>query len=214
MNSLALALNVKDSTGALVASAVKSESTALRTDGVRTTTTDNIAVPYPKGGASTYSLSVGPSNCTITGGSGNINDASSGIASAYPTVYVTCDPNATTAGPPIPLLLNVVTTWGTTYPAPGYGLSLQVNNASGSGVAFGFVQQNVNLMGANGMVAGTTTTNNIAASYPTGSGATYTLSAGAGPGAYCSITSGGSGSVVDASSGNASAYPTVNVSCQ
>lgn len=214
VNSLALGLSVKDSTGALVASTVKSESTAPSSTGIRTTTTDNIAVPYPTGGASTYTLSVGPSNCTITGGSGNVVDASSGIASAYPTVYVTCDANATTAGPPIPLLLNVVTTWGTTYPAPGYGLSLQVNDASGSGVAFGFVQQNVNLMGANGMVTGTTTTNNIAASYPKGSGATYTLSAGAGPGAYCSITSGGSGSVVDASSGNASAYPTVNVSCQ
>ncbi len=217
VTSLALGLNVYDSTGALVASGVRSESTAPRTDGVRTTTTDNFSVPYPKGGASTYSLSVGPasSSCTIAGGSGSINDANSGNAGAYPTVNVTCDANATTAGPPIPLLLNVVTTWGTTYPAPGYGLSLQVNGASGNGVAFGFVQQNVNLMtGMNGAVVGTTTTNNIAASYPKGSGVTYTLSAGAGPGAYCSITSGGSGSVVDASSGNASAYPTVNVSCQ
>ena len=215
VTSLALGLNVYDSNGAQVASGVKSESTAPSSTGIRTTTTDNIAVPYPKGGASTYSLSIGPasSSCTITGNTGSINDANSGNASAYPTVNVTCDANATTA-PPIPLLLNVSTTWGTTYPAPGYGLSLQVKDLSGNQIASGFVQQNVNLMtGPNGATVGTTTTTNIAASYPTGSGVTYTLSAGSGPGAYCTISSGLSGTVTDANSGNASAYPTVNVSC-
>lgn len=214
VDSLALGLNIYDSSGNLVASGVKSESTAPSSTGIRTTTTDDIAVSYPTGGAATYSLSVGPANCTITGGSGSINDANSGNASAYPTVNVTCDPNATTAGPPIPLLLNVSTTWGTTYPSPGYGLSLQVKDAGGNQIASGFVQQNVNLAtGTNGATVGTTTTTNIAASYPTGSGVTYTLSAGSGPGAYCTISSGGSGTVSDANSGNASAYPTVMVSC-
>ena len=214
VDSLALGLNIYDSSGNLVASGVNSESTAPSSTGIRTTTTDNIAVSYPKGGAATYSLSVGPANCTITGGSGNINDANSGNASAYPTVNVTCDANATTAGPPIPLLLNVSTTWGTTYPSPGYGLSLQVLDANNNEIASGFVQQNVNLMtGMNGAVVGTTTTNNIAASYPQGSGVKYVLSTGTGPGAYCSIASGGSGTVTDANSGNASAYATVNVSC-
>jgi len=216
VDSLALGLNIYDSSGNLVASGVKSESTAPSSTGIRTTTTDNIAVSYPTGGAATYSLSVGPANCTITGGSGSINDANSGKAGAYPTVYVTCDASASTAnpGPPIPLLLNVSTTWGTTYPSPGYGLSLQVMDAKGNQVASGFVQQNVNLAtGTNGAVVGTTTTNAIAASYPTGSGVSYVLSTGSGPGAYCSITSGGSGSVNDANSGNAGAYATVNVSC-
>jgi len=206
VTSLPLGLNVFDSTGALVSSGVKSESTSPRSDGVRTTTTDNIAVPYPSGSASTYSLSVGPSNCTITGGSGSINDANSGNASAYPTVYVTCDPNATIV--PIPLLLKVSTTWGTTFPAgssPGYGLALMVKDASGHEIASGFVQQNMMMTGS-----GFTTTNNIAASYPKGSGVTFALTTGS---AYCNITSGGSGSVVDANSGNAAAYPTVTVVC-
>jgi hypothetical protein len=215
VDSFALALNIYDSNGNLVASGVKSESTAPSSTGIRTTTTDNIAVSYPTGGAATYSLSVGPANCTITGGSGSINDANSGNAGAYPTVYVTCDAGATaTAAPPIPLLLNVVTSWGTTYPSPGYGLSLQVMDANGNQIANGFVQQNVNLAtGTNGAVVGTTTTDNIAASYPKGGGVSYVLSTGSGPGAYCSITSGGSGSVNDANSGNAGAYATVNVSC-
>jgi len=217
VDSLALGLNIYDANGTLVASGVKSESTAPSSTGIRTTTTDNIAVSYPTGGGATYSLSVGPasSSCSITNGSGSINDTNSGNAGAYPTVYVTCDAGTTTtAGPPIPLLLNVVTTWGTTYPSPGYGLALQVKDASGNQIANGFVQQNVNLAtGTNGAVVGTTTTNAIAASYPKGSGVSYVLSAGSGPGAYCSITSGGSGSVNDANSGNASAYPTVNVSC-
>ena len=216
VSSLALSLNVSDSSGNQVANTVKSESTALSFSGIRTTTTDNIAAPYPSGGASTYSLSVGPANCTIMNGSGSVVDANSGNANAYPTVYVTCDPNATTtgstSGPPIPLLLNVVTTWGTVYPGPGYGLSLTVLDKNGNQVSQGFVQQNVNLV-QNGVTTGTTTTTNIAASYPQGSGVTYTLSTGSGPGAYCNITGGGSGSVVDANSGNSSAYPTVAVSC-
>jgi hypothetical protein len=69
------------------------------------------------------------------------------------------------------------------------------------------------MTGTNGAVVGTTTTDNIAASYPTGSGVTYVLSTGTGPGAYCTIASGGSGNVVDANNGNAGAYATVKVSC-
>ncbi len=210
VSSLALGVNVFDGNGALIASGVKPESTSLRTDWVRTTTTDSISVPYPQGVGSTFSLSVGPANCTISGATGTINDANSGNASAYPTVYVTCDPSAA-APPPVPLLLNVTTTWGTVYPMPGYGLALIVKDASGSQIASGFVQQNVNLIGSDGVVRGTTTTTNIAASYTPGTAASYTLTTGL---AYCTITAGGSGSVVDASAGNASAYPTVAVACQ
>ncbi len=213
VSSLALALSAYDSNGKQVASTVKSESTAPLSTGVRTTTTDNIAVPYPTGGAATYTLSVGPSNCTMTGNSGSIVDAYSGKASAYPTVYITCDPTSvplTGGGSPIPLLLNVVTNWGTVYPSPGYGLALMVKDAGGNQIASGFIQQNVNLTNSSGVVMAATTTNNIAASYPKGSGVTYSLTTGS---AYCTITGGGGGNVVDASSGNATLYPTVTVHC-
>lgn len=214
VSSLALALSAYDSNNNQVASTVKSESTAPLSTGVRTTTTDNIAVPYPTGGAATYKLSVGPSNCTMTGNSGSVIDANSGKANAYPTVYVTCDPNSaplTGGGSPIPLLLNVVTNWGTVYPSPGYGLALMVKDAGGNQIASGFVQQNVNLTNSSGVVMAATTTNNIAASYPKGSGVTYSLTTGS---AYCTITGGSGGNVVDASSGNASLYPMVAVTCQ
>ena len=214
VSSLALALSAYDSNGNQVASTVKSESTAPLSTGVRTTTTDNIAVPYPTGGAASYKLSVGPSNCTMTGNSGSVIDTNSGNANAYPTVYVTCDPNSvplTGGGSPIPLLLNVVTNWGTVYPSPGYGLALMVKDSGGNQIASGFIQQNVNLTNSSGVVTAATTTNNIAASYPKGSGVTYSLTTGS---AYCTITGGGGGNVVDASSGNAGAYPTVAVNCQ
>lgn len=206
VTSLALGLNVFNSSGALVSSTVRSESTAPRFDGIRTTITDNIAVPYPTGIGATYRLSVGGANCTIDGGSGTINDTNSGKPAAYPTVNVTCDPNSTVQT--IPLLLNVSTTWGTTFPKgsmPGYGLALAVKDASGHQVAGGFVQQTQTMSGAS-----FTVTNNIAASYPRGSGVTYALTTGS---AYCSITGGGSGTVNDANMSNAAAYPTVTVTC-
>jgi len=229
VTNFALGLNVFDASGALVSSTVRSESTTPQYNGVRTTVTDNIAVSYPTGAGATYSLSVGGANCTIAGGSGAISDANSGNPGAYPTVNVTCDPNSTVQT--IPLLLKVITTWGNTYPAPGYGLALAVTDPNGSGLAQGFVQQNIvvpvsttttttslcggpflmdfvctSMSGSNSV----TTTTNISASYPKGAAAHYFLTTGS---SYCAITGGASGSVVDANSGNAAAYPTVTVSC-
>jgi hypothetical protein len=107
-----------------------------------------------------------------------------------------------------------------------------VNDPNGGGLAQGFVQQNIvvpvntttttttslcggpfllnfvctSVSGSNSV----TTTTNISASYPKGDAARYSLTTGS---SYCAITGGGSGSVVDANSGNAAAYPTVLVSC-
>jgi hypothetical protein len=234
VTSLALALNVIDASGKLVSSVVRSESTAPRFDGVRTTITDNIAVPYPTGVGATYSLSIGGANCTLTGGSGAINDANSGNSSAYPAVGVTCNPGATATA--IPLVLNVFTAWGSIYPAPGYGLYLSVKDPNGGQLSSGFRQQNVVLpTGSTGTVTTTTslcgavflmdfvctsvsgstttaftTATTISAAYPTSAGATYSLTTGS---SYCRIVSGGSGIVVDANKNNPAAYPAVNVSC-
>jgi hypothetical protein len=94
VSSFALSLSVLDAKGNLVANSIKSESTSLRTDGKRTTTADSIAVSYPKGGGSSYSLQVNnpalKTPCTVTGGSGTVSDAGSGNASAYPTVSISC----------------------------------------------------------------------------------------------------------------------------
>ncbi len=90
VSSFALALSVKDANGGVIASSIKSEANPLGAGAIANTTTDNIAVSYPTGTAATYSLSVGPSNCTISGGSGSVVDVNSGNASAYPTVAVTC----------------------------------------------------------------------------------------------------------------------------
>lgn len=91
VSSLALGLNVFDASGTQIASAVRSESTPLRTDSIRSTTTDNISASYPTGVAKTYSTSVGPANCAISGGSGNVVDTNSGNAAAYPTVNIVCN---------------------------------------------------------------------------------------------------------------------------
>jgi hypothetical protein len=91
VSSFALSLNVNDPNSGLIAGAIKSEVNPLGVGAAANTTTDNIAVSYPEGTAATYSLSVGPSNCAITGGSGNVVDANSGNASAYPTVAITCN---------------------------------------------------------------------------------------------------------------------------
>jgi len=90
VSSFALALSVKDSGGNVIASGIKSESNPFGAGAAANQTTDNIAVSYPSGSAASYSLSVGPSNCSITGGSGTVNDANSGNAGAYPTVAITC----------------------------------------------------------------------------------------------------------------------------
>ena len=205
-NSLSLGLAILDATGMQVANTSKSVSTAPRYDGVRTTTTDTFVLAYPQGNGATYKITTGPSNCAISGSSASINDANSGNAEAYPTVYVTCDPNS--AVEPIPMILFVKTTWGTSFPKgsmPGYGLSLTVKDASGLQIASGFAQQGQTMSGSV-----FTVTSSIAAAYPAGGGATYTLTTGS---AYCSITSGGSGVVSDVNKSNAAAYPTVTVSC-
>jgi hypothetical protein len=95
VSSFALSLNVLDANGNQVANGIKAESTSLRTDGTRTTTTDNIAVSYPQGGGSSYKLQVNNpalnTPCTVTSGSGTVNDANSGNAGAYPTVSISCN---------------------------------------------------------------------------------------------------------------------------
>jgi hypothetical protein len=95
VSSFALSLNVFDASGNQVANGVKAESTSLRTNGTRTTTTDNIAVSYPTGGGSRYSLQVDNpalnTPCTVSGGSGPVSDANSGNPSAYPTVAISCN---------------------------------------------------------------------------------------------------------------------------
>jgi hypothetical protein len=204
--SISMGVTILDATGKQVANTVKSASTAPRYDGVRTTTTDTLVLAYPQGNGATYKISTGPSNCAISGSSASINDANSGNAEAYPTVYVTCDPNA--AVQPTPMILFVKTTWGTSFPKgsmPGYGLSLSVKDATGLQIASGFAQQGQTMSGSV-----FTVTNSIAATYPRGSGASYALTTGS---AYCSITGGASGSVNDANMCNAAAYPTVTVSC-
>ncbi len=91
VSSFALAMTVKDANDTVIASGIKSEANPLGIGAVANTTTDNFSVSYPAGTAATYSLSVGPSNCSITGGSGSVVDANSGNAGAYPTVAITCN---------------------------------------------------------------------------------------------------------------------------
>ena len=94
VSSYNLILTVTDASGQQLADTVKSERTSLRTDGVRTTTTDNIAVSYPQGLGATYNVQVDnatQSRCNIEGGSGTVNDSNSGNANAHPTVSVTCN---------------------------------------------------------------------------------------------------------------------------
>ena len=97
VSSFALGLTVKDSNGNPIASAVKQErnpfgpnTNSNGTPSNANSTTDNIAASYPTGMGANYQLSVGPSNCTISGGSGTVVDASNGNAGAYPTVAITC----------------------------------------------------------------------------------------------------------------------------
>ena len=95
-SSFALDVHVDDRTGGRISSTVKTMSTALRTDGKKTTNTDNISVSYGKGTGSSYRVtfgdgSTGKDGCSISGGSGTVVDASSGNASAYPTVTVNCN---------------------------------------------------------------------------------------------------------------------------
>ena len=212
VSSLALSLNIYDSTGALISSTVKSESTAPLSTGVRTTTTDNISASYPSGGAATYSLSVGPANCTITNGSGTVVDANSGNAGAYPTVYITCDPNSQPS-PPIPLVLNIVTSWANTAnSANSLAMNLNVFDAQGKQIALGLKSVTEGNAPPNGVRS--TTTDSMAVSYTQGAGASYRVVMGPAAAVVCSVTAGGSGPIVDANSGNAAAYPTVSISCQ
>lgn len=108
---------------------------------------------------------------------------------------------------PIPLLLNVTVSWANAGPSVySLALSLTVKDGTGATVAGGFKSLSTPL---NTSRIRTTTTDNIAVSYPTGMGKSYALSVGP---SNCTITP-PNGSVVDANSGNASAYPTVNILC-
>ena len=213
-NNIAVSISVSDANGSQLAFGTKSTSEPPNGGGVRTSTTDNIAVSYPQGSGKTYSVSVGQQNCSVAGGTGAVNDANSANAAAYPTVYITCDPNALSS-PPIPLLLNVTASWANVAQAVnGFGLTLNVSDATGRQIAMtnkGVFEGSANLSGVR-----STTTDNIAASYPKGSGTTYQLVIPPDTGASaprCAITSGASGPVADANSGNAAAYPTVAVTC-
>lgn len=212
-NSIAVSLSVADTTGAQIAFGNKSTSEPPNFSGVRTTTTDNIAVSYPQGAGKTYSVSVGQQNCTVSGGSGTVNDANSGNASAYPTVYITCDPNALPA-PPIPLLLNMVVSWANTAQSVNsFALTMSVSDATGKQIANTVKTASEGSLITTGIRS--TTTDNVAVSYTKGAGSTYQLSIAPGQTAatQCSFTGGASGVVVDANSGNAAAYPTVTITC-
>ncbi len=90
VSSFALALSVKDAGGNPIATAIKSEVNPLGVGAAANTTTDNIVASYTTGSAASYTLSVGPSNCSIAGGSGTVVDANSNKPSAYPTVAISC----------------------------------------------------------------------------------------------------------------------------
>ena len=51
-------LTVSDASGQQLANTVKSERTSPRTDGVRTSPTDNLGVSYPQGLGATYNVQV------------------------------------------------------------------------------------------------------------------------------------------------------------
>jgi hypothetical protein len=94
-NSTAVDAHVEDSSGSRIAHTLLSLSTPLRNDGVPTTTTSSVSVPYAKGSGLRYAVTFGDSStsmngCTISNGSGPVVDANSGQAGAYPTVAVAC----------------------------------------------------------------------------------------------------------------------------
>jgi len=94
-SSFSLSLDVFDSNQGQLGHTLQTEKTAVNSSGVRSTTTDNIAVSYPQGQGATYALTVNgpgvPNPCTMTGGSGPVIDAYSGNPNAYPTVSLTCN---------------------------------------------------------------------------------------------------------------------------
>lgn len=209
-NSIAVSLSVNDATGAQVAFGTKSTSEPPSSSGVRTSTTDNVAVSYPTGAGKTYTVSVGQQNCTVANGSGTVVDANSGNANAYPTVYITCDPNATPS-PPIPLLLNVSTSWANTATSvSSFAVQTDIFDSTGAQIAFGVKSL---VEGNHALGTRSTTTDNLAVSYTKGRGATYRITVGPATQAQCAITGGGSGAVVDANAGNAAAYPTLTLVC-
>ena len=139
-------------------------------------------------------------------------DANSGNAGAYPTVYITCDPNSQPS-PPIPLVLNIVTSWANTAnSANSLAMNLNVFDAQGKQIALGLKSVTEGNAPPNGVRS--TTTDSMAVSYTQGAGASYRVVMGPAAAVVCSVTAGGSGPIVDANSGKAAAYPTVSISCQ
>ena len=131
--------------------------------------------------------------------------------------------HASSGGNLIPLLLNLQVNWknmggsGSGGYQESLALDAHVDDSSGNRLASAVQsEQTYILFGTSGVP---TTTDNIALSYPAGSGATYHVTFGGGgttmtdPGGMtCSIAN-GSGTVVNANQGNAGAYPTVTVTC-
>ena len=71
VSSYNLILTVSDVSGQQLAHTIKPERTSLRTDGVRTSTSDNLAVSYPQGLAASYNVQVDnatQSRCSLVGG--------------------------------------------------------------------------------------------------------------------------------------------------
>ncbi len=119
-------------------------------------------------------------------------------------------PSAVTAND-IPLVLNVSVSWANTATSvSSFALSLNVFDANGNQVANG-VKGESTIPASNGIR--TATTDNISVSYPQGVGSSYSLQVNnPALNTPCTIAGGG-GTVSDAGSGNASAYPTVSIIC-
>ena len=173
----------------------------------------------------TWSVATGIGSGTTTGGGGttdsfsvNFATGTGSVSSGGQTVgtlafkrtgtFSVNPSSGSTSVNTIPLLLNMTISWANqSNTANSIAVSISVTGTSGNQVASGVKATSEP---PNGSGVRSSTTDNISVSYPQGGGATYSLSIGQQP---CSITSGGSGAINDANSGNAGAYPTVNITC-
>lgn len=117
----------------------------------------------------------------------------------------------TVPGPnPIPLLLNVRNSWANKpNTTQSFTLTLTVFDSSHNEIGHSDKgESNANMSGVR-----SETTDNIAFSYPEGQAATYGLTIHGGSSSACSVTGGGSGTVVDAYNGDGNRYPTVMIFC-
>ena len=123
-------------------------------------------------------------------------------------------PTTNEAAQPIPLELNVVTNWANqTTSTNNVALSIWVHDGAGTVIGMG-TKSDVEAPNTTGIPSSTSVV--AAVNYSTSKApltdttARYTVSVGTQP---CVVTAGGTGTVVDANSGNASAYPTVHITC-